>query len=188
MTWGDGTSTLICELCGHINKPEEAFWYEGEVAICKDEAACKLRESKANMTSEFTHIEDDEPSKDANQATVRKTKARGTFPVIDVYDKNPNQYLDKARHLVLEHYNHHFLDVGEELHISEVYVVWFAKTLQNWKALVATEVANDGVYFEVTYNGDLKETYLDVYSKVSNSVIPDTGPIEMTSNLTVTPR
>lgn len=32
-------------------------------------------------------------------------------------------------------------------------VVWFSKTLQNWKALVSTNVS-DGMYYEVTYNGD----------------------------------
>ena len=53
-----------------------------------------------------------------------------------------------------------------------VYVVWFAKTLQNWKALVATDL-EDSRYYEVTYNGDKKETYLDVYAKIENIPIPD---------------
>lgn len=168
MTWADGKSTIVCELCGHINEPEETIWFQGEVAICRDEATCNQRESDITMTSE-------------------SIKARGTFPVINLEDRNPNQYIDKARRLVLEHYNHHFLDVGEELHISQIYVTQFTKTLQNWKAMVATDVANDGMYFEVTYNGDLKETYLDVYVKASNSVIPDTGHIETTtSNLKAT--
>ena len=52
------------------------------------------------------------------------------------------------------------------------YVVWFSKTLQNWKALVSTTL-NDGVYYEVTYNGDKKETYLDCYKKFHNVVWPD---------------
>jgi hypothetical protein len=52
------------------------------------------------------------------------------------------------------------------------YVVWFSKTLQNWKALVGVPLL-DGRYYEVTYNGDKRETYLDVYQKVENLVIRD---------------
>lgn len=42
--------------------------------------------------------------------------------------------------------------------------------MQNWKALVSTDLVK-GVYFEVTYNGDKKETYLDTYEKADNIVI-----------------
>ena len=48
-----------------------------------------------------------------------------------------------------------------------MYIVWFCKTLQNWKALVSTDVIN-GVYWEVTHNGDKNETYVDTYFKSSN--------------------
>ncbi len=53
------------------------------------------------------------------------------------------------------------------LTMDNVYIVWFCKTLQNWKALVSTTVP-DGVYYEVTYNGDKAEIYLDVYKKWEN--------------------
>lgn len=53
-----------------------------------------------------------------------------------------------------------------------LYVVWFTKILDNWKALVCTTL-NDGLYFEVTYNGFKQETYVDVYSKIENHVISD---------------
>jgi Family of unknown function (DUF6275) len=52
----------------------------------------------------------------------------------------------------------------------EVYIVWFCKTLQNWKALLGTTLA-DSMYFEVTHNGDKRETYLDVYKKVENVTV-----------------
>lgn len=55
---------------------------------------------------------------------------------------------------------------------DEVYVVWFAKTLQNWKALISTTLP-DGMYYEVTYNGDKKETYLDAYKKFANVAYSD---------------
>lgn len=55
---------------------------------------------------------------------------------------------------------------------DEVYVVWFSKTLQNWKALVSTTLP-DGMYYEVTYNGDKRETYIDAYKKFDNVAICD---------------
>lgn len=54
---------------------------------------------------------------------------------------------------------------------AEPFVVWFAKTLQNWKALLSTHV--DDTYYEVTYNGDKKEAYIDVYVKSHNIVRKD---------------
>lgn len=54
----------------------------------------------------------------------------------------------------------------------EVYVVWFVKVLQHWKALVSTD-RPDGKYYELTYNGDKRETYVDEYTKTKNTVIPD---------------
>jgi hypothetical protein len=54
-----------------------------------------------------------------------------------------------------------------------VYVVWFCKTLQNWKALVSTTLP-DGKYYEVTYDGDKRRAYLDPYVKFEQTiVIPD---------------
>lgn len=56
---------------------------------------------------------------------------------------------------------------GEELPDFDIYVVWFCKTLQNWKALVATTLPGSH-YYEVTHNGDLRETYVDTYEKTDN--------------------
>lgn len=53
-----------------------------------------------------------------------------------------------------------------------VFVVWFTKTLQNWKAMVSTTLP-DGMYYEVTYNGTAGETYLDAYKKFNNVCIKD---------------
>lgn len=51
-------------------------------------------------------------------------------------------------------------------------IVWFSKTLQNHKALVmSTSEDFDYVYWEVTYNGDKDEYYVDRYIKQSNTVI-----------------
>lgn len=50
---------------------------------------------------------------------------------------------------------------------DKLYVVWFCKTLQNWKALLSSTL-DDGIYYEVTHNGDENETYVDVYRKFRN--------------------
>ena len=51
-------------------------------------------------------------------------------------------------------------------------IVWFSKTLQNHKALVmSTADRFDHTYWEVTYNGDKDEYYVDEYEKQSNKVI-----------------
>lgn len=50
---------------------------------------------------------------------------------------------------------------------DEVYIVWFCKTLQNWKALLSTTLP-DGMYYEVTYDGDRQKAYLDAYKKFDN--------------------
>lgn len=68
------------------------------------------------------------------------------------------EYIEKAR------------DKGDEPVLYEIYIVWFCKTLQNWKALVGTTLP-DGRYYEVTFNGEKNEIYLDVYAKVDNLVV-----------------
>lgn len=96
-------------------------------------------------------------------------------PLVFVTDNNgePNQFIDKARQLVVEKYNRDLYDVSDGLlTIDEVFVVWFSKVLKNWKALVSTD-RSDGRYYELTHNGEREETYIDVYSKTHNEVIRD---------------
>lgn len=75
---------------------------------------------------------------------------------------------EKARRIIMNYFNDH-VDVtdGKRLTMNDVFVVWFAKTLQNWKCLVSTTVS-DGMYYEVTHNGDKNEIYVDVYKKWEN--------------------
>lgn len=54
---------------------------------------------------------------------------------------------------------------------KEPYIVWKCKTLQNWKYLMSTDL-HDGMYYELTYNGDKQEWYLDAYKKFENRCIP----------------
>ena len=77
-------------------------------------------------------------------------------------------YQEKAKQIVIDYYNEHVEKTdNKKLTESEVFIVWFSKILQNWKALISTTIS-DGMYYEVTYNGDKKETYLDAYKKWEN--------------------
>lgn len=66
---------------------------------------------------------------------------------------------------VLEH-----LDKSEETPNFEIYIVWKCKILQNWKYLLSTTLS-DGMYYELTYDGDNKRWYLDAYKKFENKCI-----------------
>lgn len=69
--------------------------------------------------------------------------------------------LDRAKELVVRYFNEQSERTDNfKLTKDDVFIVWFCKTLQNWKALVSTTVS-DGMYYEVTHNGDKNETYLD---------------------------
>lgn len=91
-----------------------------------------------------------------------------------------DEMLNKAKQLVAKYFNDCLIkeqssyyqnlcsiDEDFQLTTNDVFVVWFCKTLQNWKALVSTTLP-DGMYYEVTYNGDKKETYVDAYRKWQN--------------------
>jgi hypothetical protein len=82
-------------------------------------------------------------------------------------------YQEKAKKIVIDYYNEHVEKTdNKKLTESEVFIVWFSKTLQNWKALVSTTIS-DGMYYEITYNGNKKETYLDAYKKWENVCVKD---------------
>ena len=88
--------------------------------------------------------------------------------------KTSTSMMDSARKIVMDYFNGHVDKTDKkQITMNDVYVVWFSKTLQNWKALVSTTVS-DGMYYEITYNGDKDETYVDVYKKWENFKLPGT--------------
>lgn len=55
--------------------------------------------------------------------------------------------------------------------INDMFIVWSCYILGNRKYLVG--VKGTSSYFEVTYNNNKKEWYIDEYSKVNNVCIKD---------------
>lgn len=73
-----------------------------------------------------------------------------------------------CKELVVNYYNQRAEKTDQKkLNEDDVFVVWMCKVLQNNKALVSTTVS-DGMYYEITHNGDKGETYIDAYKKWEN--------------------
>jgi hypothetical protein len=81
-----------------------------------------------------------------------------------------NKFIPKCKELVAAYTNKH-TDISDGasrlINPEDVYVVWYSKTLQNAKALLSTPLP-DGMYYEITLNGDKDEIYFDAYKKFDN--------------------
>lgn len=80
--------------------------------------------------------------------------------------------MDNKVLLIVRDYIINHLDKSDLTPTFDVYIVWKCKTLQNWKYLISSTLF-DGMYYELTYNGDAKEWYLDAYKKFENKVIKE---------------
>lgn len=78
------------------------------------------------------------------------------------------EFMRIVKKQIVQYFSEH-ADKTDEARITDedVYIVWYCKTLQNHKALASTTVPNN-MYYEVTYNGDKNELYLDAYKKWEN--------------------
>lgn len=74
---------------------------------------------------------------------------------------------DKEAFSIVEEYVKEHLDKTDKVPEASLYIVWKAKVLQNWKYLISSTLS-DGMYYELTYNGDNDEWYLDAYKKFEN--------------------
>lgn len=84
---------------------------------------------------------------------------------------NEREFIKIVREEVAKYTNEH-LDRSDNKQITEddVFIVWCCKTLGNNKALASTTLF-DGMYYEVTYNGNRNEIYFDAYKKWENKCI-----------------
>ena len=83
-----------------------------------------------------------------------------------------DQFQSVCKKKLVEWYNKNddLYHTQQRIDLSNVFVVWSCKTLQNNKALLSTTVS-DGMYYEITHNGDKCEIYLDAYKKFENRCI-----------------
>lgn len=80
--------------------------------------------------------------------------------------------MDNRALSIVKDYIEKHLDKSDGKIDFEVYMVWKAKVLQNWKYLISSSLF-DGMYYELTFNGDKNEWYLDAYKKFENVVIEE---------------
>ena len=80
--------------------------------------------------------------------------------------------MDETAFAIVINYIEGHLDNSDATPDFEVYVVWKCKALQNWKYLISSFLP-DGMYYELTYNGDKREWYLDAYKKFENRRISE---------------
>ena len=59
---------------------------------------------------------------------------------------------------------------GKKITEDDVFIVWMCKVLQNSKAMASTTLF-DGMYYELTFNGDKQELYVDAYKKWQNFAV-----------------
>lgn len=87
---------------------------------------------------------------------------------------NNGEFVELCKGYVVDYTNAfmNLTSINPPVNISkdDVYVVWLNRTLQNNKALLSTTV-EDGMYYEITYNGDKNEVYFDVYKHIRNREI-----------------
>jgi hypothetical protein len=85
---------------------------------------------------------------------------------------NEKDFVRLCKEIVADYANKHLDKTdGKKITTDDVFVVWMCKTLQNSKALASTTLF-DGMYYELTYNGDKGELYFDAYKKWENICLP----------------
>ena len=82
-----------------------------------------------------------------------------------------DKFEKKCKEIVVKYFNSKVEKTDDkQITVDDVYIVWICKTLQNNKALLSTTVS-DGMYYEITHNGDKREIYVDAYKKWDNYTV-----------------
>ena len=99
----------------------------------------------------------------------QEVKVRTPFSLSKQYNvgrtMGNQEFETRATSIVRNWYNTHV-----PMAPTEIYVVWMVKVLRNNKAMISSNLS-DGRYFEVTWDGERENFYLDVYSKVENQAL-----------------
>lgn len=95
----------------------------------------------------------------------KKVKFEEEIKTVTLTPIDNDHMLKMAKAAVVAWYNEH--NAPATIGMEDVYITWFCKVLQNWKALAGTH-HSDGMYYEVTYDGDKDAAYVDAYKKWQN--------------------
>lgn len=85
-----------------------------------------------------------------------------------------NKFEKLVKKVVAEHHNRSYDPGVSQIDEDDVFIVWSCKTLQNNKALASAKDKH-AMYYELTYNGDKDELYVDAYVKRDNVCIKNPG-------------
>ena len=84
---------------------------------------------------------------------------------------NEKDFVSLCKKTVAQYANGHLDKTdGKQIAEGDVFIVWMCKTLQNSKALASTTLF-DGMYYELTFNGNKQELYVDAYKKWQNFTV-----------------
>lgn len=132
--------------------------------VAKAVSARVLRAAKDPYTWIYTLLDNMfEELIDSKSGTIRKEKKEMEIEFARREDNDVRLKMAKAA--VVAWYNEH--NAPSTIGLEDVYIVWFCKVLQNWKALAGTH-HGDGMYYEITFDGDKDCAYVDAYKKWQN--------------------
>ena len=148
------------------HKQFEAIKNKGEFLIVEDKANGKC--------VSFTRDHPEEYAPNESYLKLKKILEDTREIVRNLERKKENKIMSSEKFIALckenvVNYFNENADKTDNVLITQedVYLVWYCKTLQNHKALLSTNIS-DGMYYELTYNGDKNELYLDAYKKWKN--------------------
>lgn len=149
-------------------------WHDQFEAI-KNKGEFLIVEDKTNGECISFARNHDKERKPSESYLELKKLLEDTSEIVKKLEKNKEnkimsseKFIRLCKENVVKYFNEHS-DKTDNMSITQedVYVVWYCKTLQNHKALLSTNIS-DGMYYELTYNGDKNELYFDAYKKWQN--------------------
>lgn len=149
-------------------------WHEQFEAI-KNKGEFLIVEDKTNGKCVSFTRDHDEECKPSESYLELKKLLEDTREIVKKLEKkkentimSSEKFISLCKENVVKYFNENS-DKTDNMSITQedVYVVWYCKTLQNHKVLLSTNIS-DGMYYELTYNGDKNELYLGAYKKWQN--------------------